>query len=104
MAYVVSITSRAQQDLSLLYEHINAGHSKAGLKWYRGLKRAMSSLETLPYRCPVTHESERLRHLLYGRRPHVYRVIYRIFETEKQVEIVHIRHSRQSELTGADSL
>jgi plasmid stabilization system protein ParE len=30
--------------------------------------------------------------LLYGKKPHIYRVIYRIAERLKEVEILHIRH------------
>jgi mRNA-degrading endonuclease RelE of RelBE toxin-antitoxin system len=46
----------------------------------------------MPNRCPATPENPRLRHLLYGRKPHVYRVIYRVLENEKRVNVLHIRH------------
>jgi len=95
VAYLVRITPRAERDLARLYEHINAEHSDAALKWYRGLKRAILSLENDPNRSPVTSESPELRHLLYGHKPHVYRVIYRVLEKQKHVEILHIRHGRQ---------
>lgn len=97
MAYLVSITPRAERDLAHLYEHLNAEHSNAALKWYMGLKRAIVALEEHPNRCPVTPESSQLRHLLFGHRPHVYRVIYRVLEKQRQVEILHIRHGRQQE-------
>ena len=92
MAYLVNITHRAQRDLALLYAEINAEHSGASLKWYRGLKDAILSLEHQPNRCPVTPESHKFRHLLYGNLPHIYRVIYRVLEKQKQVEVLHIRH------------
>ncbi|MGI9070054.1 MAG: type II toxin-antitoxin system RelE/ParE family toxin [Bryobacteraceae bacterium] len=91
-AYVLNITSRAERDLAYLYDKINAEHSDAALKWYRGLKEAILSLERQPSRCPVTRENVNLRHLLYGQKPHVYRVIYRILEKRKQVDVLHIRH------------
>jgi toxin ParE1/3/4 len=97
MAYLVSITSRAERDLANLYERINAEHSNAALEWYLGLKRAILSLEKHPNRCPVTPESAELRHLLYGRKPHVYRVIYRVVEKQNKVEILHNRHGRRQE-------
>ncbi len=50
------------------------------------------SLEQTPNRCPTTFESRNLRHLLYGNKPHVYRVIYRVLEDQKQVHVLHIRH------------
>ena len=54
MEYLVSITHRAERDLADLYEEIHAQHSGAALEWYRGLKRAILSLEHHPSRCPVT--------------------------------------------------
>ncbi len=92
MAYLVNVTARAERDLGWLFAEINAGHSGAALKWYRGLKKAILSLEEHPGRCPVTPENPNLRHLLYGHRPYVYRVIYRVLERRKQVDILHIRH------------
>ena len=58
MAYLVNITSRAERDLAGLYSEINAEHSDAALKWYRGLKDAILSLEEQPNRCPVTSEND----------------------------------------------
>src|ERR1700691_2444588 len=92
MAYVVNITSRAARDLDHVYGQINAEHSDAALKWYRGLKEAILSLEEHPNRCPVTPENAAVRHLLYGHKPYIYRAIYRVLEKQKQVEVLHIRH------------
>jgi len=92
MAYRVSLTARAERDLALLFHEKNAQHSEAALTWYRGLKEAILSLEEHPTRCPVMLENESLRHLLYGHKPHIYRVIYRIAEKHKQVDVLHIRH------------
>ncbi|HSC57908.1 MAG TPA: type II toxin-antitoxin system RelE/ParE family toxin [Nitrospira sp.] len=92
MAYLVNFTARAQRDLTLLFHAINAEHSDAALKWYRGLKEAILSLEEQPNRCPATPENPKLRHLLYGHKPHIYRVIYSVAENRKQVDVLHIRH------------
>jgi toxin ParE1/3/4 len=92
MTYRVNVTVRAERDLALLFDAINAEHSDAALKWYRGLKDAILSLEEQPNRCPETPENARLRHLLYGHKPHVYRVIYRVTEKSKHVDVLHIRH------------
>jgi len=95
MAYLVNIASRAQRDLGHLYRAINAEHSDAALKWYRGFKEAIFSLEEQPSRCPLTPESDKLRHLLYGKKPHIYRAIFRVLEKQKQVEVLHISHGRR---------
>jgi plasmid stabilization system protein ParE len=92
MAYLVSVSVRAERDFASLYEEIDAEHSDAALEWYRGLKDAILSLSEHPKRCPRTPEDSRLHHLLYGNQPHIYRVIYRIREKQRQVDVVHIRH------------
>ena len=92
MAYLVSITSRAERDLAQLYSQINAENSDAALKWYLSLKGAILSLQEYPNRCLAISTKGKLRHLLYGQKPHVYRVIYRVLEKQKRVEVLHIRH------------
>lgn len=92
MTYLVNATVRAERDLALIFNAINAEHSDAAVKWYRGLKEAILSLEEQPNRCPETPETPKLRHLLYGHKPHVNRVIYRVTEKGKQVDVLHIRH------------
>src|SRR5256885_640025 len=61
MAYLVNLTTRAERDLALLYVQINAEDSDVALKWYRGFKEAILSLEEQPSRCPVTPESDKFR-------------------------------------------
>jgi plasmid stabilization system protein ParE len=102
MAYLVSITSRAEGDLAHLYGEINADHSDAALKWYLGLKEAILSLEVQPNRCPVTRRRDKLRHLLYGHNPNTYRIMYRALENQKQVEVLHIRHGARRKLKTSD--
>ena len=102
MAYLVNVTTRAQRDLAYLYDEINAEHSAAALKWYQGLKEAILSLEEHPNRCPATREDPALRQLLYGHKPHIFRVIYRVLEKRKQVEVLHIRHGARRKFKGSD--
>jgi plasmid stabilization system protein ParE len=102
MAYLVNITLRAERDFVSLYHEIHAGESDAALKWYRGLKEAVLSLEERPNRCPATPEKPQLRHLLYGTKPHIYRVIYRVMEKQKRVDILHIRHGARTKLKPTD--
>ncbi|MEP6540525.1 MAG: type II toxin-antitoxin system RelE/ParE family toxin [Bryobacteraceae bacterium] len=102
MAYLVNITARAGLDLTELYREINAEHSDTAVKWYRGLKEAILSLEEQPHRCPVTLENDKLRHLLCGNKPHIYRVIYRVLERQRQIEVLHIRHGARRSFTESD--
>jgi plasmid stabilization system protein ParE len=102
MAYLINLTARAQRDLALLYGEINAGDSEAALQWYRGLKDAILSLEYHPRRCPHTPENRKFRHLLYGNRPHIYRVIYRVLVKQRQVVVLHIRHGARRKFKTSD--
>jgi len=102
MAYVVSITPRAERDLADLYEEINAEDSAAAIKWYRGLKKGILSLSEQPNRCPVTPENRNLRHLLYGHKPHIYRAIFRVLERLKRVDVLHVRHGARRKFKASD--
>jgi len=102
MAYLVRITTRAERDLESLYEEINARDSAAARQWYRGLEQAILSLSEAPKCCAVSPENKRLRHLLYGERPHVYRVIYRVDNRQGQVDVLHIRHGARRKFRASD--
>jgi toxin ParE1/3/4 len=102
MAYLVNITARAERDFASLYRKINAEESEAALKWYRGLKEPVLSLEERPNRCPVTPEKAHLRHLLYGSKSHVYRVIFHVVEKQKRVDVLSIRHGARDKLKTSE--
>ena len=102
MAYRVKIMPRAERDLTAIYGWIDAGSSEAAHTWYLGLRDAIRSLQNMPGRCPAAHEDRNLRHLLYGQKPNVYRVIYRIQEKSKLVEVLHIRHGARDEFRPED--
>ncbi len=103
MAYLVNITARAERDLALLYDEIDAASSSAARRWFQGLKQAILRLENEPYIWPATREARLLRHILYGHRPHsVYRAIYRILEKRKTVEVLHIRHGSRRQFKAPD--
>ena len=100
--YLVNVTTRAERDLAYLYDEKTAEQRDAALKWYRGLKEAILSLQKYPNRCPITRENANLRQLLYGKKPYVYRVIYRILERRKQVDVLHIRHGARRKFRASD--
>ena len=96
MAYRVEVTERATRDLDALYVEKNASVSPAAARWYKRLEEAVSALQSYPHRCPLAPEAgrsrRRLRHLLYGRKPHIYRVIYEIDEHKQLVTMLTIRY------------
>ena len=102
MAYLVEFTARAARDLESLYEEKNAAESVAATRWYNGLEEAVYTLAEYPRRCSVTPESVKLRHLLFGNRPHIYRVIYRVLEKQNIVQVLHIRHGARQKFKLSD--
>ena len=104
MPYVVELTERAQRDLEYLYVLKNAEESKAAADWYNRLEVAVQSLAVSPKRSPLAPEgrlhNRELRHLLYGRKPHVYRIIYELEARRKRVLVLTIRHGAQETRTG----
>lgn len=95
MEYRVELTNRARRDLSHIFLSIQARELNTAARWFNGIEKAITTLSTAPNRCPVAPESSArrlIRHLLYGRRPHVYRVLYRVEEKGSTVFVLHIRH------------
>jgi toxin ParE1/3/4 len=106
MAYAVKFAARAIRDLEILYMEKNAVDSQAAARWYNGLERVAYALASYPHRCPAAPEARKakrkLRHLLYGKKPHVYRVIYEVDEERQAVWVLHIRHGARRKLKPSD--
>jgi toxin ParE1/3/4 len=106
MTYLVEFATRAARDLEILYVEKNAAESHAAARWYNGLEQAVDALATYPNRCPVAPEARRakrkLRNLLYGKKPHVYRVIYEVDEGRQAVWVLTIRHGARRKLEASD--
>jgi toxin ParE1/3/4 len=96
--FEVRLARRASQDLVDIYEAIEAESSLSAAKWFIGLESAILDLEILPSRGQITPERTELRHLLYGNKPHVYRVIYSIDEAARVVNVAQIRHGARRPL------
>jgi toxin ParE1/3/4 len=92
MAYRVDLTERAARDLRGIYLTINAEDAAQARVWFNGLEQAVLSLDENPARGAPTSEDAGLRHLLYGRRRHRYRIIYAVDEASRVVTVLHIRH------------
>jgi plasmid stabilization system protein ParE len=98
MAFRVEQTARAKQDINDILKWLLAREAgEAGLRWFRKLKESVVSLSTLPHRCPLAPENAEfpfeVRQLLYGRKPHQYRVLFTI--DGETVVVLHIRHGRR---------
>jgi toxin ParE1/3/4 len=92
MKYRVELLPRARRDLRRLYQRIGADDSLQAAAWFNGLEAAVLSLDEHPARGAPIPESRALRHLLYGTKPHIYRIIYTIEEQTRVVSVLHVRH------------
>jgi toxin ParE1/3/4 len=96
MAYRVELTARAIRDLRHIFLRINADHSPQAAAWFNELETAIFSLDEHPERGPTTPEKKTLRHLLFGKKPNVYRIIYAVHERTLAVRILHIRRGARA--------
>jgi toxin ParE1/3/4 len=106
MKYHVELTDRAVRDLELLYLEKHAAESQSAARWFNRLEQAVLGLETYPFRCPAAPESRKmrrkLRHLPFGKKPHIYRVIYEIDEQNRTVWVLTIRHAARRDEGESD--
>lgn len=59
-------------------------------------------LERFPERGAVIRESKKLRHLLFGKKPSTYRIIYALDKRKRLVSVLHIRHSARAPLSAKE--
>jgi plasmid stabilization system protein ParE len=102
MAFRVEQTDAADTDLDTMLKWLGEqGAGEYGMRWFRKLREAIASLAELPHRCPFAPENAEfpfeVRQLLYGRKPHWYRVLFTI--DGDVVVILHIRHGRRQRLS-----
>src|SRR5271157_1040372 len=98
MAFRVRATTSAKRDLDdILTRLLSQEAGETGLRWFQGLQQAVATLADSPRRCALAPENAafpfELRHLLYGRKPHVYRIIFTV--AGDTVSVLHIRHGRR---------
>jgi|HubBroStandDraft_6_1064221.scaffolds.fasta_scaffold131146_2 prevent-host-death family protein len=97
LTYLVELTDRGARDLNSLFVEKRAEESIAADRWYHRLEAAVYALESHPDRCPLAPEGEKARrpqrHLLYGKKLHVYRVVCEIDEQKRIVRVLTIRHA-----------
>ena len=102
MKYRVELTATAKADIREAAQWRRDEISvTAAETWLDGLYEAMSTLASLPLRCPVAAESQNfpkeIRELLYGRKKSgQHRIIFTI--ASDVVQILYVRHTARDEL------
>ena len=99
MQYLVRLTERALRDLEAIHEFIEADSSESAFAWFNALAEAIYRLERLPERGAIITKDAKLRHLLFGKRPNTYRIIYALDKRKSVVTILHIRHGARGPLS-----
>jgi plasmid stabilization system protein ParE len=100
MAWHIELTARAERDLEQIFQFIHATDSAAAARWFDGLQDAIESHDTLPERSTAADYDPNLRFLLYGNKPHIDRILYRIHGRPDRVIVTHIRHGARRPLAS----
>jgi plasmid stabilization system protein ParE len=98
MTFRVETTAEADREADAILEWLISEHAgDTGVRWFRALEDAIESLAEFPERCSLAPESPHfpfeVRHLLYGRPPHIYRILFTMLGDT--VYVLHIRHGRR---------
>lgn len=101
MAFRVEISAQAERDAEEILDWLLSQHAgDAGIRWFLAMEEAIASLAEFPKRCSLAPENARfpfeVRQLLYGNKPHIYRILFTI--DVETVKILHIRHARRRPL------
>jgi plasmid stabilization system protein ParE len=101
MTFRVETTAAVEHDADAILDWLlSEGAGETGMRWFAALQDAIASLAEFPERCPLAPENAvfpfEVRHLLHGRKPHVYRILFTI--KDETVYVLHIRHGRRQPL------
>jgi len=109
MSYRVDLSSTAQADADAAFLSFSKySTAKQAQKWYQGLIKEISSLQTMPYRCAIAREnaffSQEIRQLIYGKGQHTYRILFTVLDGSAQPtgRVLHVRNALQRTLGDAD--
>ncbi len=96
MAYQIVLADTATADANEIYDWVAQRATIRGPEWFEELMDCLYSLESFPNRCPLAREAteakRQIRCLHFGKRRHVYRILYEVDESRKTVFILHMRH------------
>ena len=105
MTYRVDLSSVAKAEADAAFLSFSQYTTpEQAQRWYQGLIKAISTLGTMPRRCPVAREdaffSQEIRQLLYGKGQHTYRILFTVLDeqTTPSVRVLHIRNAAQRTL------
>lgn len=108
MMYKLIILPQAEADIIEAFTYLSERAPEAAAQWYRRVRAEIASLASMPTRCPFAPESAKLgfelRQLLYGKRPGIYRIVFRVVEDREEIHILAIRHGARKPLNEEEIL
>ncbi len=99
MAYRVNLTERVLRELDNIHAEINVPGSAGAARWFARLEDTIQLLASSPRMGKPAREASGVREIIYGKKPHLYRVLYEIDENTRSVEILSIWHGRRKSPT-----
>jgi plasmid stabilization system protein ParE len=103
--YAIRSTPRADADIDhyVAWLHLHVSLASAA-RWHAGISAKIRTLSNNPERCPLSDEASdlgiELREMYYGRRRHVYRILFTI--DGQTVNVHRVRHAAQDRLFPGD--
>jgi plasmid stabilization system protein ParE len=100
--YRTRLAPRAPKDVEEIYSLIACDSPLAAERWYEELTRAIASLSTFPFRCPIVRvgslEDRELHHLVFGN----YRILFTIDEGRRSVDVLRVWHGARHSITRSE--
>ncbi len=84
--------------MEAIYEFIEADSSESAAAWFNNLSEAVYSLQQYANRGTVIPENKKLRHLPFGGKANIDRIIYAVDKRNAAVNVLHIRHGARTPL------
>lgn len=102
MGFQVKLAARAEADIDSALASLMKYSPRSAANWHAKLLAQIETLEKDPNRCALAEEANRLglelRELLFGKKPHVYRILFVVDDTT--VQVLHVRHAARDWLTA----
>ncbi len=95
MAYRVSLTERVLRELDVIHSEINVVDSSGAARWFSRMEDAIQLLAASPRMGKPVRKASGVREIIYGKKPHLYRILYEIDESTKSVDVLSVWHGRR---------
>ena len=92
-AYRIIITPRAGRDIEGIYDHIACDSPDNAPSMVKRILDALEPLRQFPHHNLVQRQNRKLRHPVRSLPVRPYIVYFRVYDDDRVVRIVHVRHA-----------